>query len=279
MSRTYQQGERLAVLADLRRRVARFEVPASTGAVAGAGHFDLGVAALGRHLPGGGLARAGLHEIVAGRAEDGASLAFAGFLAARRVAENRAIEGAIEGAWNGAGAVLWCVGGRGLYGPGLARLGLDPDRLLLALGRNDEERLWVMEEGLRCPGVAAVVAEIHKLDLKQSRRLQLAAEASGVTALLLRPWGAALTSGAALTRWRITSLPSLSAVGVPGRGIGRPGLKAELVRARGGRAAQWRLYWTPSGSLCEADWVPENRGNRHFHPPLDAARAAASQYP
>lgn len=267
MSRIDNQLERLAVLADLRRRVARFELPENPGAAPGGRCFDPGVAALARHLPGGGLARAGLHEIVAGRPDDGAALAFAGFLAARRAADNSEI--------SGGGAVLWCAGGRGLYGPGLARLGLAPERLLLALGRDDRERLWVMEEALRCPGVAAVVAEIRTLDLKQSRRLQLAAEASGVTALLLRPWGATLASGAALTRWRISSLSSLNAAGVPGRGIGRPGLQAELLRARGGRAAQWRLYWTRAGSLREAEWPPENRDVRRY-PQFHASASMAA---
>ena len=256
LSRTSNQAERLAVLADLRRRVSRFELAESSQAAAGGRYFDPGVVALSRHLPGGGLLRAGLHEIVAGRPDDGAAPAFTGFLAARRAA--------VSGQTEGGGAVLWCSAARGLYGPGLARLGLAPERLLLALGRDDRERLWVMEEGLRCPGVAAVVAEVRKLDLKQSRRLQLAAEASGVTALLLRPWGAALASGAALTRWRISSASSLSAAGMPGRGIGRPGLKAELLRARGGRAGQWQLYWARSGGLREAERVPETRDVRNY---------------
>jgi protein ImuA len=244
MSRTHAHPERSVLLADLRRRVARFE-PA---AVSDGGHFRLGVPALERHLPGGGLSRAGVHEIVAGRAGDGAGLAFSAFLAARR---------ALDEGGDAGGMVLWCVAGRGLYGPGLAALGLAPERLLLALGRDDSERLWVMEEALRCRGLTAVVAEIRHLDLKQSRRLQLAAEASGVTGLLYRPWGADLAAGAALTRWRISSLPSLAGMERHGRSVGQPGLQAELMRVRAGRAAHWHLCWR-DGALAEADRRAEN---------------------
>jgi protein ImuA len=52
----------------------------------------------------------------------------------------------------------------------------------------DAEVLPVMEEGVRCPGLAGVVGEIGPLSLTASRRLQHAAEASGVVALVLRRW-------------------------------------------------------------------------------------------
>jgi protein ImuA len=46
----------------------------------------------------------------------------------------------------------------------------------------------VIEEGVRCPGLPGVVGEIGRLSLTASRRLQLAAEATGVVALVLRRW-------------------------------------------------------------------------------------------
>src|SRR6202011_5895797 len=107
---------------------------------------------------------------------------------------------------------------------------------------------WAMEEGLRRPGLAAVVGEIGRLPMLASRRLQLAAERSGVTALLLRRWrtGAEAAAernrpSAAMTRWRVTALPSSPAVGEFGGepGIGRPRWRVELVRVRGGAPAQW----------------------------------------
>ena len=42
-----------------------------------------------------------------------------------------------------------------------------------------------MEEGLRCGQVAAVIGELGDMSLTASRRLQLAAEETGVTALSL----------------------------------------------------------------------------------------------
>ena len=144
----------------------------------GGTRLTMGVENIDAILPGGGLARDALHEVVGragyGRALDGAALAFAAVLAARQAA---------AGCTSGTNYVLWCLSGQGLYGPGLAAFGLTPERLILVRGRDDQQRLWAMEEGLKCPDLAMVVGEVGRLDLGQSRRLQLAAEASGVTAL------------------------------------------------------------------------------------------------
>ena len=60
-----------------------------------------------------------------------------------------------------------------------------PDRIVFAEAGKDV--LPAMEEGLRHPGLAAVVAEqTARLSLVASRRLQLAAEQAGILAILLR---------------------------------------------------------------------------------------------
>ena len=102
---------------------------------------------------------------------------------------------------------MWSGSGRRdeLFAPGLAELGLAPERLIVVRARARAARLWALEEALRSPGLAAALAEVDRLSLTQSRRLQLAAEAKGVTALLLRPPGAGATPSAAATRWRIES--------------------------------------------------------------------------
>jgi protein ImuA len=71
------------------------------------------------------------------------------------------------------------------------------------------------------------------------RRLQLAAERSGVTALLLRRWRTGAEAAverarpsAAVTRWRVAALPSADIPGLPG--IGWPRWRVELLRCRGG---------------------------------------------
>jgi protein ImuA len=161
------------------------------------------------------------------------------------------------GAWEGEagvarGPVLWCLRRPDLYGPSLAAHGLDPARLVLVAARGDDEILWAVEEGLRAgsaagraAGLAAAVGEVGRLPMVAGRRLQLAAERSGVTALLLRRWRSGAEAAAererpsaALTRWRIAALPSRD-MGEPG--IGRPRWRVELLRCRGGVPAAWDM--------------------------------------
>jgi len=236
--------EQRARLPELRERIRRIEQP--TAAVHGV--LPFGVAAIDRVLPGGGLARGALHEILGmgGDEEDGAVAA--GFAAG--------ILGRLTGAGNG-GTVLWCLPRPDLYGPGLAGHGLDPARLVLVQAPRDSEILWAMEEGLRAPGIAAVVGEVGTLPAVASRRLQLAAERSGITAFLLRRWrdsGQAARErnlpNAAVTRWRIVALPSQpppipspargGGVGW-GSGVGCPRWRVELLRCRGAEPACWEV--------------------------------------
>jgi protein ImuA len=142
--------------------------------------------------------------------------------------------------------VLWCLARPDLYGPGLAAHGLDPGRVVLVRASRDAEILWAMEEGLRAPGIVAVVGEVGSLPMVASRRLQLAAERSGITAFLLRRWregGQAAREralpNAAVTRWRIAALPSRPMPDEPG--VGRPRWRVELLRCRGGEPACWEM--------------------------------------
>ena len=233
----------------------------------GGTRLTMGVENIDAILPGGGLARDALHEVVGqagyGRALDGAALAFAAVLAARQAAADCTSRSSY---------VLWCLSGQGLYGPGLAAFGLTPERLILVRGRDDQQRLWAMEEGLKCPDLAMVVGEVGRLDLGQSRRLQLAAEASGVTALLLRQSGDAhLGFSAALTRWRITSAPSSRPQGYVGIGAAR--VQAELLRCKGGRLGKWLLQWNG------VSWYEEHEdaGTERQTYPLPLATAMANR--
>ena len=200
------------------------------------GVLPFGVAAIDWALPGGGLARGALHEIlgVGGDEEDGAvAAAFAAGVLGRLVMARD-------------GLVLWCLPRPDLYGPGLAVRGLDPGRVVLVRASRDAEILWAMEEGLRAPGIAAVVGEVGALPAVASRRLQLAAERSGITAFLLRRWrdgGRAAREralpNAVVTRWRIAALPSQPPRGEPG--VRHPRWRVELLRCRGGEPACWEV--------------------------------------
>jgi protein ImuA len=217
-------------LSELRERVRRIE----RSRLAIHGVLPFGVAAIDRVLPDGGLARGALHEILGagGDEEDGALAA--------------AFAAGILGRLAGEGTVLWCLPHTDLYGPSLAAHGLDPARLVLVRAPRDGEILWAIEEGLRAPGIAAVVGEVGTLPAVASRRLQLAAEHSGITAVLLRRWrdsGQAARErnlpNAAVTRWRIAALPSQPLRKEPG--VGRPRWRVELLRCRGGEPAYWEV--------------------------------------
>jgi len=216
-----------ADLAELRRELRRFEV----GAAGPEAVVPFGDPLLDQALPWGGLRRGGLHEI-AGEGADGSAAGFAAALLAR-----------LAKTQTGAGSILWCRSRRfdqeigQPYGPGLARFGLRPAQLLVVAVSRPADVLWAMEEGLRCRGLAVVLGEGITPDLTASRRLQLAAEAGGSTALLLSH-GAAGSASAALSRWRVKALPSRPD---PGGGPGRPRWQAALRRCRGGRPGEWCL--------------------------------------
>lgn len=204
--------------------------------------FTSGFDALDARLDGG-LAQGRIHEICAGDAvEASQASAFAGLMAAR--------------ASPGGKTILWLRteqaerrSGR-VYGPGLAALGLDPRTLVLVVARDDEALLQATVDAARCAGLGAVIAECWRnpraLDLTASRRLMLAAEASGVTVFLLRI-DAAPSANACDTRWAVRSAPSAAlAANAPGR----PALDIELLRRRAGPAGgTWRMEWDRDAQL------------------------------
>ncbi|HZN36185.1 MAG TPA: hypothetical protein VFB80_20285 [Pirellulaceae bacterium] len=171
-----------ALVATLRREVGRLEGvrppeddrPLSTG-----------VEALDRLLPAGGLRRGTLVEYLSPGSGCGApALALA---AAREACRpGRAL------------VVLDCSSrlrrkrpatesrATGFYPPAAAAWGIDLSRLLILRPANEADALWALDQALRCPGVGAVWAACDRLDVRDFRRLQLAAETGGTLGLLLR---------------------------------------------------------------------------------------------
>src|SRR3979490_1166354 len=86
------------------------------------------------------------------------------------------------------GRVLWCLTRRDLFAPALAQAGLMPDRVIYVEAGDEKSALICFEEGLRHGSLGAVVAEVARLSMTASRRLQLAAEGSGTIGLALRRW-------------------------------------------------------------------------------------------
>jgi protein ImuA len=194
------------------------------------GVLPFGVPQIDERLPGRGLALGALHEVAGGAngALDGAAAALfaAGILARTH------------------GPILWCINRRDLFAPALAQAGLHPDRVIYAEAGSETAILACFEEGLRHGGLAGVVAEVARLPMTPSRRLQLAAETSGTIGIAIRRWRRPAEAAdfgqptASTTRWRVTALPA-SRLPVPG--VGRPRWLVELIRARAGECADFEL--------------------------------------
>ena len=214
-----QSPARSERLEELRAQVRAIE---SSGLAERRECLPFGVEAIDSRLAGGGLACAALHEAAGerpGLSDSAAATLFLASIAARRE-----------------GPVLWALASRDLFAPGLALAGLEPGRVLYAECGRDEDVLAVMEEGLRHGGLAAVVGEAGRVPMAAARRLQLAAEEGGTTALMLKRWrkGGAEPLGdpsPAVTRWRLACVPSAP---LPVPGVGRPRWRLALVRQRGG---------------------------------------------
>jgi protein ImuA len=201
----------------------------------------LGHTALDRAL-GGGLVAGAVHEVFArgageGGGHDASAMGFAVMLALRLLAPSETI--------------LWlreaCIQRRAaLYGPGLVELGLDPARLVLGLLPDARALLRAGVDALRCAGgLGAVILELHGnpalMDLTASRRFALAAEASGVTPLLLRLGNARPAPSAARTRWAVAPAPSAR---LEADAPGHCALAVTLLRQRGGPAGlDWDVEW------------------------------------
>lgn len=217
---------------------------------------------------GGGLARGAVHEILAEEAGDcGAAHGFALALALRLnrggamlwIQEERAR--AEDGAPYPQGIAM--MAGNVTAGSMTAKNAFDPARIIMVRTRDARSTLWAMEQGLRCPGLDTVLAEVTGLagacDLTASRRLVLAAREGGATGLLVQAGSGARDlkiASAARTRWLIGAHPSRRGLaGEPGRAVWR----LHLARHRGGREGRWLREWD------------------HEHGRFSAIGAAASQ--
>lgn len=176
--------------------------------------------ALDGSLPWHGLPRRAVHE-VGGEAAS----SFAAALAGRFM--------------TGGGALVWCQTATSehrlgtLYGPGLVPFGLDWRRIVLVRAADEREVLWAVEESLRSPAVACAVAELGRVDLLTSRRLQLAAESGRGAGIVLRVGMVDPAPNAALTRWRAEPLPGADGIA----------WRLTLWRCKGGAPGTWTVSW------------------------------------
>ena len=131
-----------------------------------------GCGPLDRLLPGRGLRRGTLAEWLAeGEGNGATALAL----------------GAACAACRDGGALVVLDRSREFYPPAAVRLGIELENLIVVYAAAEADNIWALDQALRCPGVAAVVAWPQRLDGRTFRRLQLAAEESGSLGLLMRP--------------------------------------------------------------------------------------------
>jgi protein ImuA len=217
-----------AKIEELRHFVARYGLPPERPSL------PLGVAEADRVL-GGGIAPGALHEVYA---RDWAAGGFAACLAIRAAGPKPLfwVRPDYEALEYGA-----------LHAQGLAELGGRPENLFLVRTANAAEALAAASDILACAPVGALLLEMsgmpRALDLVASRKLNFAANLSGVTAILLREGAQAMPS-AAQARWQIPAAPSSG-----DDDWGQPSFHAELIRNRLGPTGHWTMTWSPEDGI------------------------------
>ena len=177
-------------------------------------------------FPNGQFPLGAVHEFLIESPEDAA--ATSGF-----------VSGMLGSLMKNSGATIWISACRNIFPPALASFGILPEKIIFIDSKKEKEILWAMEEALKCTAVAAVVGELHELSFTASRRLQLAVEQSRVTGFLLRRIKGNINTTACVSRWKITSLPSVLEDEMPG--VGFPRWNVELLKVRNGKPGNWEL--------------------------------------
>ncbi|MBR1215479.1 DNA repair protein [Bradyrhizobium sp. JYMT SZCCT0180] len=224
-------GARLNTLARLRGRIERIEAGADTHALhkVALGHAEADATLCG------GLARAAVHEVFAEGHQGAAATGFIAGLAGRVTSRRPLVWVRQDFSEIESGALSMS---------GLAELGLDPRLLVTVRAADADAALRTAADALACDALGAVVLEVwgepRQLDLVASRKLTLAAQASGVTALLLR-LAATPQPSTAETRWIVRAAHSPPSA--PWHAWGAPVFDAELVRNRHGPVGRWIMEW------------------------------------
>jgi len=213
------------ILAQLQQQILAMQ-GFKTATVANAMSFGLG--ALESCFPNGVFPTGSIHEFVCQGAEQAA--ASEGFMA-----------GLLAKLMESGAACLWISKNRKLFPPALQSFGVKPQQVIFIDLYREKEILWVMEEALKCEGLAAVIAELPDLDFAQSRRLQLAVEQSRVTGLVLRKEPKRLSATACTVRWQVKPQASELQMGLPG--VGQPRWEVNLLKVRNGHTGSFIIEW------------------------------------
>ncbi len=193
-------------------------------------------------FPTNDLPTGALHELCSSSQEENS--ASTGFLAAM-----------LSGLMRGGGACLWIRSNVIIYPHALCSFGIKPEKIIFLDTRSEKEKLWVMEEALKCDALVSVVGEIQDLSFTQSRRFQLAVEQSKVTGFLLRHKPKNLAT-ASVTRWKINHAKSHHDHDLPG--VGFPRWNVELLKVRNGKPGNWLMEYR-SGKLRDVIVPSDNQ--------------------
>ncbi|HEV8507462.1 MAG TPA: Error-prone repair protein ImuA [Chitinophagaceae bacterium] len=171
---------------------------------------------------------ASIHEFLTQSAEDVA--ATSGFISCL-----------LSSLMNKGGASVWIGPSQEIFPAALKIFNVEPDKIIFINSKKPKELLWLVEEALKCEGLAAVVGEVAELTFTASRRLQLAVEQSRVTGFLIRNNLRNINVNACTARWKISSNPSIIKGDIPG--IGFPVWNVELLKIRNGKPGSWQMQW------------------------------------
>jgi protein ImuA len=224
-------GARTNTLANLRGRIERIE---ALGEAYAPDRVTLGHAEADATLQGG-LAVGAMHEVFAEGRQSAAATGFVAGLAGRVTARRPLVWVRQDFSEIESGALSM---------NGLAELGLDPRLVVTVRAADVDTALRTAADALACDAVGVVVLEVwgeaRPLDLVASRKLTLAAQASGVTGLLLRV-AAEPQPSTAETRWIVRAAHSPPAA--LWSAWGAPVFDAQLVRNRHGPVGRWIMEW------------------------------------
>jgi protein ImuA len=234
-------GARMNTLASLRGSIERLEAHGfeahgfeALGETPGRHKAALGHAGVDAALQGG-LAIGAMHEVFAEGHQGGTATGFVAGLAGRVSSRRPLVWVRQDFADLESGALSMS---------GLTELGLDPRLLVSVRAADTDSALRTAADALACEAVGTVVLEVwgepRQLDLVASRKLTLAAQASGVTCLVLRV-AAAPQPSTAETRWIVRAAHSPPATF--SNVWGAPVFDAQLVRNRHGRVGRWIMEW------------------------------------
>lgn len=136
------------------------------------GRVSSGSPTLDKILPESGFRRGSLVEWLG---EAGSGVTTMAFVAAREACQER-----------GYLVLVDCAPHR-FYPPAAASFGVDLNKILIVRPQNEKDGHWAACQALSCRGVSAVLCWPNRLNERDLRRWQLAAESGGTLGLMIRP--------------------------------------------------------------------------------------------